>query len=193
MPELAATLSDLRPPAAHFVQAAGDNIRLGVAGPNGVTTLPNPLPASAIKKILQQLYPSAHCHMPVLVSGEDLGWLWSGIYRLPCDFPSMPGHRPPLYFVIHDLERLWVMLHLHEWRNLLADDRVRLFAGPGAFAHFRESLRRFGTARRRWTRSSTRRPKSPRANWPATRKLSAAWAPRKTSRPFSASSPPAAV
>ena len=43
--------------------------------------------------------------------------------------PAFPGYTPPLYFVTHDLERLWCVLHLHDWRELLAHSRVRLFAG----------------------------------------------------------------
>jgi hypothetical protein len=52
----------------------------------------------------------------------------------------LPGHQPPLYFLIRDIERLWVILHLHEWQTLLADARVRLFAGADAFERFRDSL-----------------------------------------------------
>ncbi len=69
-----------------------------------------------------------------------MGWLWNGIYQLPCQTPAVPGHRPPLFFLIKDIERLWVILHLHDWQGLLADQRVRLFVGDGAMNDFRQSL-----------------------------------------------------
>src|SRR3712207_8973576 len=69
------------------------------------------------------------CTEPVLVAGLDQGWLWHALYHLPVNTPRTPGHRPPLYFLASDIERLWLVLHLHDWRAVLADGGVRLFAG----------------------------------------------------------------
>ncbi|HEY1923043.1 MAG TPA: glycosyltransferase [Tepidisphaeraceae bacterium] len=139
-PELAKTLESLAPRQTYFILPTPDAIQLGVGNGLSVTPLPHSLPATQATNILRQLYPSATCHQPVLVAGEDMGWLWNGIYNLPCQTPAVPGHRPPLFFLIRDIERLWVILHLHDWQTLLADKRVRLFAGDSAMADFRQSL-----------------------------------------------------
>src|SRR3712207_8955495 len=49
------------------------------------------------------------CTEPVLVAGLDQGWLWHALYHLPVNTPRTPGHRPPLYFLASDLERLRVV------------------------------------------------------------------------------------
>jgi hypothetical protein len=142
LPELAQTLTNLAPSNTYYILPASDTIQLGVGNGIGGTPLPlpHPVPAPVAKDLIRQLYPSATCHLPVLVGGEDMGWLWNGIYRLPPETPALPGHHPPLYFLIKDIERLWVILHVHDWQSLLADPRVRLFAGPDAFERFRGSL-----------------------------------------------------
>jgi Glycosyl transferases group 1 len=141
-PELAEALQSLSPAQKYCISPAVDYIQLGVESIMGGSPmqLPHSVPPSVAKNLIQRLYPSAQCHQPVLICGEDMGWLWNGIYSLPCHTPAMPGHKPPLYFLIRDIERLWVMLHLHDWQNLLADSRVRLFAGDDAFERFRDSL-----------------------------------------------------
>jgi glycosyltransferase involved in cell wall biosynthesis len=140
LPELAEALKNLTPRQTYFILPITDSIQLGVGNGVGVTPMPQSVPAPVAKNLIRQLYPSATCHLPVLISGEDMGWLWNGIYRLPCQTPALPGHQPPLYFLIKEIERLWVILHLHDWRDLLADPRVRLFAGDDAFERFRGSL-----------------------------------------------------
>jgi hypothetical protein len=52
----------------------------------------------------------------------------------------MPGHRPPLFFLVGEIEQLWIALHLHDWRKLLADTRVRLFCGANAAGQLRQCL-----------------------------------------------------
>jgi hypothetical protein len=142
LPELAGTLEKLTPSQPYYILPASDTIQLGVGNEIGGTPIPqqHPVPATVAKDLIRKLYPSATCHLPVLVSGEDMGWLWNGIYRLPPQTPALPGHHPPLYFLIKDIERLWVILHVHDWQSLLADPRVRLFAGQDAFERFRGSL-----------------------------------------------------
>jgi len=142
MPELAQVLKDLTPSQTYFILPMSDTIQLGVGNGIGGTPIPqpHPLPAMGAKELIRKLYPSATCHLPVVVGGEDMGWLWNGIYRLPPQTPALPGHHPPLYFLIKDIERLWVMLHMHDWQGLLADPRVRLFVGQDAFERFRGSL-----------------------------------------------------
>ncbi len=76
----------------------------------------------------------------MLINGEDLGWLLNAVYQLPCIIPTAPGHRPPIYLIMKDLERFRAILHLQDWSKLLADGRMRLFAGPCAFEDFRRSL-----------------------------------------------------
>jgi hypothetical protein len=139
-PELAESLKNLAPSRAYHILAGAQNIQLGVANGRNITPQPQPLPPSAATNLIRQLYPAAACNQPVLIAGEDLGWLWNGIYQLPCQTPAAPGHRPPLFFLMNDPERLWVIMHLHDWRALLGDTRVRLFVGESAFDQFRRSL-----------------------------------------------------
>lgn len=139
-PGLAEALRVLIPSQTYCILPQAEQIQLGIATPAGVQPLPHPLPPAAARQIALKLCPSGNCTLPVLVTGEDLGWLWNSLYQLPCHAPVAPGHRPPLFFLIRDMERLWVMLHLQEWPKLLADERVRLFIGSDAFDQFRSSL-----------------------------------------------------
>jgi len=113
---------------------------LGAGDELSIKVLPQPLPPANALELTNKLYPKGECDQPLLVLGEDQGWLWDRVYRLPCNYPGVAGHRPPLYFVINSLEHLWTILHLQDWQKLLGDARVRLFAGPGAFDQFRASL-----------------------------------------------------
>ncbi len=139
-PQLAQQLSDLDSRQPYQIMPSGESIQLGTGNGLGATPLPHTLSPAAARDVIRKLYPAGVCSQPVLIVGEDMGWLWNGIYRLPCQTPAAPGHRPPLFFLIGDIERLWVMLHIHDWRDLLADGRVRLSVGPDAFDHFRQSL-----------------------------------------------------
>ncbi|HVT89390.1 MAG TPA: glycosyltransferase [Tepidisphaeraceae bacterium] len=75
-----------------------------------------------------------------MVAGLDHGWLWQALYDLPCHTPGTPGHRPPLYFLVRDIERLWLLMHWHDWSKLLADARVQLFIGEDAADQCRRSM-----------------------------------------------------
>ena len=140
-PAMFETLRAHKPSRRYHIQPLQDRVLLGVANENGaIEPLPQALAPQAAQNLVRQLYPSGQCDQPVLVVGEDLGWLWNYIYQLPCNVPSAPGHRPPLYFLIADIERLWVMLHVQDWQAMLADPRVALFAGKDAFEQFRGNL-----------------------------------------------------
>jgi hypothetical protein len=139
-PQLAQELSDFDFQQNYQIMPSGESIQLGVGSGLGATPLPHTLPPSAARDVIRKLYPGGVCMQPALIVGEDMGWLWNGIYQLPCNNPAMPGHRSPLFFLIGDLERLWVILHIHEWADLLADPRVRLFVGKDSLEQFRRSL-----------------------------------------------------
>jgi hypothetical protein len=140
-PLLAEQLRTLTPERNHLIQAEGDRLCLGVSSGESVQPLPHPLPPTTTRELTAKLFPSGACNQPVLIAGEDLGWLWNAVYQLPCaPAAGAPGHRSPIFCLIKDVERLWVILHIQDWRELLADTRVRLFVGNDAFERFRHSL-----------------------------------------------------
>ncbi len=139
-PKLANSLAALTPSRMYYMLPADERVILGAGDELSITPLPQPLPPARALELTQQLYPKGECTQPLLVMGEDQGWLWSRVYRLPCNYAGITGHRPPLYFVINNLEHLWTILHLQDWPTMLADPRVRLFAGPGAFDQLQASL-----------------------------------------------------
>jgi hypothetical protein len=139
-PKLAKEMALLTPSRMYYMLPADERVILGAGDELSITALPQPLPPARALELTQQLYPKGECTQPLLVMGEDQGWLWSRVYRLPCNYAGIAGHRPPLYFVINSLEHLWTILHLQDWPTMLADPRVRLFAGPGAFDQFQASL-----------------------------------------------------
>ncbi len=139
-PELADSLRVFVPKQNYHIHATSQAIQLGVGDATGVTPLPHSLAPPAAADVVRRLYPSAVCNKAIVIVGEEMGWLWNGIYQLPCKTPEAPGHRSPLYFLIGDIERLWVILHVQDWQSLLADPRVRLFVGNEAMNDFRQSL-----------------------------------------------------
>lgn len=151
-PGLAELLRSFVPSQTYYVLAMGDQVQLGAATPAGVQPLPHPLPPAAARQIASKLCPSGSYTAPVLVTGEDLGWLWNALYQLPCQVPAAPGHRPPMFCLVRDVERLWIMLHIQDWAKLLGDERVRLFVGSDAFEQFRASLSQDSAVP--WPRSS---------------------------------------
>jgi hypothetical protein len=139
-PKLAQTLDSLTPSRMYYILPGADLLMLGAGDELSIKVLPQPLPPSQAMKFAETLFPQGVCDQPLVVLGEDQGWLWDRVYRLRCDSAGIPGFRPPLYFLIKNLEHLWIILHLQDWPKLLADARVRLFAGPEAFEEFRTSL-----------------------------------------------------
>jgi hypothetical protein len=139
-PELAQNLRVWVPRQNYYLFPGPEDILIGAGNGSSITPLPHTLPPSTATNIMRQMFPTAKCTQPVLIVGEDLGWLWNGLYSLPCDTPAAPGHHPALFFLMRDIELLWIILHIHDWRNLLADSRVRLFTGDNAMSDFRQSL-----------------------------------------------------
>jgi hypothetical protein len=137
LPEIAERLRRLAPAEPYFVRPADGGLALGVG--HATRELPLQVSPAAAVRAAQSLCPTGHCEAPLLVAGEDQGWLWDRLYKLPCR-SAVPGWRPPLYLVLPDLERLWVLLHMQDWRTMLADARVRPFFGPGAVAELSESM-----------------------------------------------------
>ncbi len=74
------------------------------------------------------------------VAGLGFGWIWHQLYAMPVVTPALPGHRPSLYFMTRDLGQLHSVLHLHDWRAMLADERVRLIIGTDPFEQLERSL-----------------------------------------------------
>jgi hypothetical protein len=138
--QLAEKLRTFSPTQAYFLLPSGDQIQLGVGSANSVQALAHPVSPVTARSITSQLYPNGKCSHGVAIGGEDLGWLWNCVYQLPCEVPIAPGHRPPLFFLIRDIERFWVILHIQDWKTLLADARVQLFAGEDAFEQFQIAL-----------------------------------------------------
>ena len=138
-PSLATTLRSLVPRQTYFISTDRDCVVLGIGQAGSVQALPTILSPASAKATVESMFPDKNCKV-ALVAGEDLGWLWNILYQMPVTVPSAPGHRPPLFFLMKDLERLWVILHIQDWKTLLADPRVRLFAGDDCVQQFRQSL-----------------------------------------------------
>ena len=66
---------------------------------------------------------------PMLFEGLDLGWYFERVYRATKD--TFLGYSCALYVVEPDPALVALVLHLHDWRELLADPRVLLFVGDG--------------------------------------------------------------
>lgn len=140
-PSLADGLRSLAPSQKYYIQPMNGGLLLGVGQPDAIEVLPSTVSPQRAHELAIQLYPKRICNVPAMITGEDLGWLWNSVYHLPCGATAAaPGYRPPLYFLLKDIERLWVILHVQDWQTLLADSRVRLFVGLGAFDQFRRLL-----------------------------------------------------
>jgi hypothetical protein len=139
-PALAAQLASIDIANTYEISATGDTVRLAARHPDGSRRiLPNPLPASTARGVIARLAGGAF-NGPIVVAGLDQGWLWDGLAKLSVDVPAAPGHTPPLFLLAQDLERLWVVLHLHDWSAALAGGRLRLFAGADAAAQLARFL-----------------------------------------------------
>jgi len=127
------------PTEPYFLATQGDRVHLGKQVGNTFVGIPNPVPPVSAQQITQQLFPNRACTEAVNVAGIDQGWIWDALYRLECK-SSLIMHRSPLYFMADDLTKLWTTLHFQDWTQMLADARVRLFAGPRAVYDYRKSF-----------------------------------------------------
>jgi hypothetical protein len=137
-PKLSSELQSHQSSQIYCIQTAADNLVLGVRSGQWMRALPQTVPPPRAAQIAAQIYPQGRYNKSLFMAGEDLGWLLNRIYQLPND--SYQTHQWPLYLVMRELERFWIILHIHDWRTLLADARVRLFVGNDAPSRFRKSL-----------------------------------------------------
>lgn len=137
---LADALAAIEPADEYKVVLEEHHVQLARVVSGQLEPLPNPVPPLSARDIARKLYPSGRCTEPALAAGLDHGWLWQALYQMECSSPALPGHRPPLYFLAREPERLWAVLHLHDWAGMLGDGRVRLFAGADAVEQCRRSM-----------------------------------------------------
>jgi hypothetical protein len=139
-PSLAVRLRELKPATAFSIAAQGDNVFLGRSTAAGVEIIPNLIPAATARTTSASIFPEAQVGWPIVIVGLDYGWLWDRISKLPCKVDMAPGHRPPIYLLARDLERLWAVLHVMDWTEMLADRRLPIFVGPDAVTQLRDAL-----------------------------------------------------
>lgn len=137
---LARRLGSLRPASPLFIAVEGETVALGRMTSAGIEVLPNPIAPAAAGNMAAGLFPSGAVTWPVVIGGLGYGWLWDRIAKLPCHVETAPGHRPPVYFLAGDIERLWAVLHVLDWQELLAEPRFAIFAGADAADQLRDWL-----------------------------------------------------
>ena len=137
---LADRLSKLRVSTPFFISAEGDQVFLGRPGVAGIEIVPNLISPTLARTMSAQLFPQNSVSWPLLISGLAYGWLWDRLAKLPCQVDTAPGHRPPMYFLAGDIERLWAVLHVMEWATFLADPRCVIFAGEDAMSQLLVAL-----------------------------------------------------
>ncbi|GMV97267.1 MAG: hypothetical protein AMXMBFR83_16250 [Phycisphaerae bacterium] len=75
---------------------------------------------------------------PVLLEGLNLGWF---LPRLMAETAKLfLNYSAAVYVIEPNPLVLAAVLHLHDWRELLAEERVRFFVGPDAFERFKALL-----------------------------------------------------
>ena len=74
---------------------------------------------------------------PLCVENVGLGYHIAWLYGATRD--TFLGATPPLFLIEPSREALAVTLHLHDWQDLLRDDRVRVFTGPTATQDLEEA------------------------------------------------------
>jgi hypothetical protein len=134
-PAMAEQLRDFRPNGELVVRVVGERLEVARRSANGTPeVMVDPVPPAESRRVAQALLPGGACTESLLVAGIGRGWLWHSLHTAPVSTPGMPGHRPPLYFLVRRVEELWIAMHVHDWRGLLADPRVLLFVGADAVA-----------------------------------------------------------
>jgi hypothetical protein len=139
-PALADRLAELTPSVSYFIAAQGDNVYLGKPGAAGIEVIPDAMPAPAARNMLAGIFPTGNVTWPIAIGGLGYGWMWDRVWQLPCKVESAPGHRPPIYLLSRDVERLWAVLHVLDWGAMLADPRFPIFAGADAAQQMQELL-----------------------------------------------------
>ena len=71
---------------------------------------------------------------PYLFEGIDLGHFFQRVYHETLD--SFLGFSTPLFVVEPDPAMLAVVFHLHDWRQVLSDERVHIYTGPRCTEQF---------------------------------------------------------
>lgn len=137
---LAERIGQLEISRPFFIATQHGQVFLGRPGESGILPLADPAPPAAAQALAKRVFPNGHVSAPLVVSGLGHGWLWDVLGRLPCKNDLMPGHRPPLYFLAGDIEQLWAVLHMMDWRAMLAERRIAIFAGLDAQEQFQRSL-----------------------------------------------------
>lgn len=123
-----------------FIAARGDNVYLGRSGPTGIDLIADPVPPAPARALAARVFPGGVVTGSLAVSGLGYGWLWDCLSKLPCKVDVLPGHRPPIYLLAGEIEQLWAVLHVMDWRTMLAEARLPIFAGPDALEQFRQAL-----------------------------------------------------
>lgn len=137
--DLAARIAAAAPAESYYLAAEDNRVILAKQAGTQLVAVPNPVPPIAAQQVMEKLFPSGACTEPVNVAGLDQGWIWDALYRMECK-SALPMHRPPLYFLAHDLTKLWTTLHFQDWTALLADTRVKIFAGTRAVYDYRKNF-----------------------------------------------------
>ena len=75
-----------------------------------------------------------------MIGGLGYGWLWDRLSKLPCRCETAPGHRPPIYFLTADIEQLWAVFHVMDWRQFLCEQRFFFFAGADAVEQLQAAM-----------------------------------------------------
>ncbi|HEX4125190.1 MAG TPA: hypothetical protein VHY37_10730, partial [Tepidisphaeraceae bacterium] len=138
--KLAERLRGFAPIHQLLVNTTGNAVMLGRRIGEEIEVIPELVSPSVAAEAVKQLCPAGALTLPTLIAGIDRGWLWQRLYAAPSAASGVPGHRLPLFFLEKQIDRLWTALHLHDWRSMLADPRVRLFAGEDTYGQFRQSL-----------------------------------------------------
>jgi len=76
---------------------------------------------------------------PFLVDGVGLGWLVPRLHAATAR--TFLTYSAAIFVVELNLRALAVVLRLHDWSAILADERVYLFAGPDAWKQWQEFMR----------------------------------------------------
>ncbi len=77
--------------------------------------------------------------LPFLAEGVGMGWLIPGLHAASRE--TYLTYSPAIHVVERNVRALAVVLRLHDWREVLTDERVYLFCGPTAWEQWRELMR----------------------------------------------------